>query len=633
MFGEFMYAVLTYAIKYWPISLALLACLIMSSALPPGNLKEVIFIIVLASSVVYYRLVVHKDKPKQQEQQGQQQRKQQVPVEQGNKPINQQQPKQPEKQQRTVEEIWADINSMIGLESVKKTLGDIQNTIQANYIRQQKGMNISTGTLHMVFRGNPGTGKTEIARKTGELLCALGALPGNAFVEATRSDLIGEYVGQTAPKVVAKVNEVLKQGGGILFIDEAYGLANAGGSTADFGKEAVEVLIQAMENCRDRLCVIMAGYEKEMDDFVYESNPGLKSRIAFYVDFPDYTTDELIQILQLHAKRKGCVIEVDALEKVRAFLPTVNLKVEGNGRYIRNLLEKTLQKQSARILRGEDPAKLIADDFPIPDRRKFAFGETVDNIWVEINSMIGLQEVKDTLRELQATVEANIIKRKQGMNVSTGMLHMVFKGSPGTGKTEIARKAGELLCAIGALPGDAFVEANQADLIAGHVGQTAIKTNDKVEEVLRQGGGILFIDEAYGLSNSQFGDDSINTLITAMENNRDRLCVVMAGYEKEMNDFVNKTNPGLKSRIAFQINFPDYSTEELVQILQLHGKKKGYTIEPQAINKIRNHLTNIKIEGNGRYIRNLLEKAERRQSHRVVAGQDPVLLTADDFDI
>ena len=369
----------------------------------------------------------------------------------------------------------------------------------------------------------------------------------------------------------------------------------------------------------------MAGYPREMNNFVYRSNPGLKSRIAFFVDFPDYSSDELIQILKLHSSRQGYEIEPAAIEKVRLHLPTVNMEIEGNGRYIRNLLENAVSKQARRVIAGANAKLLIADDFLPGSGHTFPVKD-IEIIWEEINSMIGLVGVKKALNELQATVEANILKTKQGMNITANTLHMVFRGNPGTGKTEVARKAGELLCAIGALPGNAFLEINQADLIAGYVGQTALKTTEKVETVLHQGGGILFIDEAYGLTNAgktsgggDFGKDAVNVLIKAMDDYRDRLCVIMAGYHKEMDDFVTKSNPGLKSRIAFYIDFPDYSTDELIQILELHAGRIGYKIEPAAIEKIRSHLPTVdmKTEGNGRYIRNLLEKAERRQNLRI----------------
>lgn len=614
-------------INHWPIPLVLVCAYFLPPL--PSPLGEILFFLFLLGGIAFDLAVIQPEKRQTQPQQP-------VPVGQA-AAVSTLHAKNHSWSARTPEEIWADINSMIGLKTVKETLHGIQDTIEADHLRRSQGIGVSNNTLHMAFMGNPGTGKTAMARKVGELLYAIGALPGSGFVEADRSDLIAGFVGQTATKTTDKINEVLRQGGGVFFLDEAYGLSNAAGESSDFGKEAVEILIKAMEDHRDKLCVIMAGYTKEMEHFIYGSNPGLKSRIAYTIDFPDYSTEELLQILELWAKDINCRIDADALDKVRAYLPSVNLKTEGNARHIRNLLDKARQAQSKRILQGDDAQLLIADDFNIPDRRKAVFGETVDKIWADINSMIGLETVKETLHSIQDTIEINIQKSKQGMNVDTGTLHMIFTGNPGTGKTEMARKVGELLCAIGALLGNGFVEVKKENLVGSHVGDTEKITMDKINEILRKGGGVLFIDEAYTLLNDTFGTSALDVIMTAMENYRDKLCVIFAGYSKEMGYFIDHVNPGLKSRIAYTIDFPDYSTEELLQILELQANRKQYVIQDAALEKVRQHLltVNMQTAGNGRYVRKLLEQAERTQSGRLKSegSTNYRLLTADDFKV
>ena len=355
--------------QHWPIPFALFITMLLPLG-RLGGLGDLLFLLIIGAGVAFDFLVVQKEHQESEQWQSAVQAQQQEVRQQ---PI-QFQPQKQESQQPAVapapptcdpQEIWDEIDSMIGLSPVKQRIKEIVENIQANYIRQQAGIDVKGQSLHMAFLGNPGTGKTEVARKIGELLCAIGALPGGAFVQATKSDLVGQYVGQTAPKVQEVVGKVLEQGGGVLFIDEAYSLNNLEGNASSFGQEAVEEIMQYMENDRDKLCVILAGYEGEMMHFIEKTNPGLKSRIPYYLNFPDYTPDELIEILKLHAGRQGYTIADDALQKIKAHLPKVNMQTEGNGRYIRNILEKAITKQAPRVLNGADPKILIVDDFAL----------------------------------------------------------------------------------------------------------------------------------------------------------------------------------------------------------------------------------------------------------------------------
>lgn len=358
--------------QHWPIPFALFITMLLPLG-RLGGLGDLLFLLIIGAGVAFDFLVVQKE---QQQYQPVMQVQEQQPVQLPKIEIQQQPVQAPEQENqqpaaapapptRDPQEIWDEIDSMIGLEAIKQRIKEIVENIQANYIRQQAGIDVKGQSLHMAFLGNPGTGKTEVARKIGELLCAIGALPGGAFVQATKSDLVGQYVGQTAPKVQEVVGKVLEQGGGVLFIDEAYSLNNLEGNASSFGQEAVEEIMQYMENDRDKLCVILAGYEGEMMHFIEKTNPGLKSRIPYYINFPDYTPDELIEILKLHAGRQGYTIADDALQKIKAHLPKVNMQTEGNGRYIRNILEKAITKQAPRVLNGADPKILIVDDFAL----------------------------------------------------------------------------------------------------------------------------------------------------------------------------------------------------------------------------------------------------------------------------
>ena len=253
----------------------------------------------------------------------------------------------------TLEELLEELDGLIGLAEVKKEVHDLVNLIKVREIRKDQGLKVMDMSFHMVFTGNPGTGKTTVARLIAKIYKKLGFLSKGQFVETDRSGLVAGYVGQTAGKVTEMVNSAL---GGILFIDEAYALARKGMEN-DFGREAIDTLVKLMEDHRDDFLVIVAGYTQEMHDFL-TSNPGLISRFNKYIDFPDYTDDELMQILELMAKKQEYRITEEAAGALRSQLEkmTISERMDfGNARGIRNTLEKLVQAQSNRIVETEEP--------------------------------------------------------------------------------------------------------------------------------------------------------------------------------------------------------------------------------------------------------------------------------------
>ncbi|MEW5763233.1 MAG: AAA family ATPase [Bacillota bacterium] len=263
--------------------------------------------------------------------------------------------------QRGLREVWAEIDSLVGLAPVKDALREVAALVIADRERRARGLPPLRQTLHMAFLGNPGTGKTTVARLAGELLAALGALPSGHLVETDRSGLVAGYVGQTALKVREAVQRAM---GGVLFVDEAYSLAR-GGET-DFGREALDALVKAMEDHRDRLCVVLAGYTGEMRE-LFRANPGLESRIAFTLEFPDYSPEELLEIARLYASKRGWKLTPDAeaalLERFRE--EAFRIGELGNGRFARNLVEAAERRAALRIARGEGPSNVLeGGDFP-----------------------------------------------------------------------------------------------------------------------------------------------------------------------------------------------------------------------------------------------------------------------------
>ena len=244
---------------------------------------------------------------------------------------------------KSIDEIFKDLNELVGLNNVKKMLTDLVDLIE---FKKKSGsyLKIKDTNLHMVFLGNPGTGKTTVARMVAGILYNLDYIEQNKLIEVSAKDLIGQYVGQTAPKTMEVIEKAL---GGVLFIDEAYSLATKPGQATTFNEECIATLIQAMENYRDNLVVIFAGYTKEMDAFL-KSNSGIISRIGYTLEFKDYTVDELIQILLSMFKKSGFIVDNKALEKARQIIEKYrHTEGFGNARFVRNLYEKSVIKHAS----------------------------------------------------------------------------------------------------------------------------------------------------------------------------------------------------------------------------------------------------------------------------------------------
>lgn len=240
-----------------------------------------------------------------------------------------------------------EFSSFIGLNKLKDIMKEVYATKKINEKRKQIGLSVKNQVLHMLFKGNPGTGKTTIARKLAQFYLNNGFLSKGHFIEAERADLVGEYIGQTAQKTRAMIQKSL---GGILFIDEAYSLARGG--EKDFGKEAIDTLVTHMENNHQDFVLILAGYPYEMDNFL-SLNPGLESRFAFQLDFLDFTVNQLMQIALQMLNEREYELTINAKNKLKRHLleqKQIEYDNFSNARYIRNLIEETIRKQSIRLI-------------------------------------------------------------------------------------------------------------------------------------------------------------------------------------------------------------------------------------------------------------------------------------------
>ncbi|BCV25038.1 stage V sporulation protein K [Gelria sp. Kuro-4] len=241
-------------------------------------------------------------------------------------------------------EALAQLDALVGLEEVKQLVYEIKAFIEIQQRRRQEGLATEPLTLHMVFRGNPGTGKTTVARILGTLFKELGVLSKGHLVEVERADLVGEYIGHTAQKTREQIKRSL---GGILFVDEAYSLARGGDK--DFGKESIDCLVKAMEDHRGDLVLILAGYREEMDYFL-QTNPGLRSRFPIKIDFPDYSLNELLEIAQVFLAQRDYYLSPGAREELlRQLQVTHNFRHSGNARLVRNIIERAIRRQAVRL--------------------------------------------------------------------------------------------------------------------------------------------------------------------------------------------------------------------------------------------------------------------------------------------
>jgi stage V sporulation protein K len=255
-----------------------------------------------------------------------------------------------QKRSSIVEEIFQELNTLIGLEKIKSLIGEIYAYIEIQKKRQQEELAFENTVLHMIFKGNPGTGKTTVARIIGKLFREIGVLKKGHVLEVERADLVGEYIGHTAQKTR---DQLKKAQGGVLFIDEAYSLARGG--EKDFGKEAIDCLCKGMEDGRDGFILILAGYINEMDWFM-ETNPGLRSRFPIHLTFPDYTTAELLNIADKLLKERQYVLATSARDELRLIIEAKSKKHQhnGNARLVRNIIERSMRRQAVRLIDKQD---------------------------------------------------------------------------------------------------------------------------------------------------------------------------------------------------------------------------------------------------------------------------------------
>ncbi len=527
-------------------------------------------------------------------------------------------------EERSVEDILKDLDKYIGMDEVKAAVREIAYAVKNSVERAERGLGEQEKmSMHIILTGNPGTGKTTIARKLGEILAAIGYLDSGHVVEVDRAKMVSPYQGET-PKVVDRLCD--KAMGGILFVDEAYTLApvSQAGDRDNQGAQALEKLMKRMEDDRGKFVVIAAGYRTEMDN-LFRINPGFRSRFNYFLNIEDYTPDQLYEIMLVFAKEKKYLFseQAEALtKKMITEMYNSRDKDFANGRTMRSLFDQICKKQAQR-LQGESISSMsneqlmTIEDQDIPYEAPQAVDYT--ECLKKLDGLVGLGGVKKEISNLAAYLNLQI---KRGETNTFQGKHYVFTGNPGTGKTTVARIMADVFKTLGIVSRGQLVEADRAKLVAGYSGQTAIKTNQLVDQAM---GGVLFIDEAYTLKSNDsdsFGAEAIDTLLKRLEDDRGKFICIVAGYTDQMHDFID-TNPGLKSRFTQTIHFDDYTPDELTQIFINLAKGKNFTIDEETEGAIHREFEQLYLRrdknfGNAREARRIFDGAVERQSQRLV---------------
>lgn len=546
---------------------------------------------------------------------------------------------------KTLDDVMREFDKFVGVDDVKDAIRRIALTVEE--ARKKGGEAAANGSIqsHFVFVGNPGTGKTTMARLFADALAAMGALPSGHLVETDRGNLVSQYVGETPKNVRKAVRDAM---GGVLFIDEAYSLY--GGDGDSYGQQAVDTLLKDCEDLRGKFVCLLAGYPVEMHRFM-GSNPGLQRRFNETITFRDYTGPELTQIFRNMAAAKGIRLDADADSQVGAFFDKMYMtrgQRFGNAGTVRNTLEEAVSRMRARLDQARTAGTYtddMADTLTMADIGGESAKKSVDDILASLDDLIGMDDVKRQIEQIAKRVRANQRRIESGRGRATvDNIHIVITGNPGTGKTTVANRLGQVFKAIGVLPTDRVIVKKKEDILDSYANSAGKNMRKAVDDAM---GGILFIDEAYTLlppgtpgTTSQDGQEAINALMTCMSERAGQFITVIAGYKLEIEEFIRNANPGLERRFTHRIHIPDYSVDNLYAIYMQQVQKGGFVLTEDA-----QKLLHLKIEemvtgkdekfGNAGTMIKLFEQTVERQADRVDpdTADDDALFTIEAADI
>ncbi|WP_433870159.1 right-handed parallel beta-helix repeat-containing protein [Saccharopolyspora sp. CA-218241] len=492
----------------------------------------------------------------------------------------------------------ADLDELIGLTGVKQEVRGLINLIRMSQVRQEKGLPMPPISRHLVFAGPPGTGKTTVARLYGAVLGELGILSQGHMIEASRADLVGQYIGSTAIKTTELVNKAI---GGVLFIDEAYTLtAQTGGVGPDFGQEAVDTLMKMMEDHRDELVVIVAGYSELMQRFL-ESNPGVASRFTRTIEFPNYSVEELVTITSNLCRKHYYELTDDAVEELTNYFTRVPKgETFGNGRVARKLFEEMISLQASRLAmsppaRDSDLSRLTAQDITpqtaqleqLPagsdepdaaDDPRSALGAT--RTWRRLAELSGL----DGPRNAIGAALVGLCERRNQRRALGGHGNAVLIGARGSGRTELARLYAQGLAELDLVPVGQLVRvALGEDLSPQWPGQAESLVRKAVEDAR---GGVLVVDADAA---EEAEPEEAEALLAALRGDTADLVVLLTGTRSAV-DAVFARVPKLRECFALRWEVGTYSAADLAAIAVRYLRERGHEVPDEVCAAVRDHL-------------------------------------------
>ena len=529
----------------------------------------------------------------------------------------------------------AKLNELVGLVGVKTQIQQMKNRM--NFHGSQSSESLSGN--HMVFLGPPGTGKTTIARIITRILYDFGYIRENKCVEIDGGYLKSPYAGQTAKRANAILRYAM---GGVLFIDEAYILTEDKANAQ--GAEAVGVLLKAMEDHKSDFVCIMAGYEDNINRML-ASNEGFASRVKYKIYFENFTTEEMGQIFR-NLMRSSSVhrykIDKDAFDLLLShFEKERRIPGFGNARVVRTAWDSILDVHADAFMRKEIPEEQkfvitkqdvqnyinVRQKQMVEDGRNFIASRNLDSTVIslqelkqktkpgsehpddDLNALTGLDVVKDEIKRMKAQFSF------YDGNMENNGNHMVFLGPPGTGKTTVASIMTGYLYQMGIIQENSYLDINGDFLRGMYLGHTGKRTEAVVQY---SQGMVLFIDEAYLLTSNDgtadaFGQEAVGVLLDAMEKYRKNFVVIFAGYDREMNNFLDM-NSGLRSRISLEFHFQSYTPHELAQMFRNVAKDHGFTVASDVWVPMQRYFKTQVTDplfGNGRFVRQFFEEVKK----------------------
>lgn len=571
---------------------------------------------------------------------------------------NTQQPKKLEQLQKTnsdnnsIKSLFEEFDNLVGLHNLKQSLRDFISYLE--FVKERKAKGIETNeniSANCIFLGNPGTGKTTVARILGRFFKAIGLLKNGHVVEVDRASLIGEYIGETAQKTEKVINQAL---GGILFIDEAYSLKRDKNSN-DFGQEAIDIILKRMEDYKDKFFVIAAGYPELMEKFI-NSNPGLKSRFTHHFYFDDYNSSELAEIFKIFSEKEKYSFNEDAekflIEKLDSLIDNTDGSF-GNARFIRNLFSETKIELSKRYHLLEDEEKdfyslntiLISDIqsawLNINNRNNSVVksNEKIDRYVNEINNLVGLSSVKTTFNRIIASIKVDKLKSEKSISSVHKTYNSIFIAEPGSGTSTVARLFAKSLFASNKLSKGQLIEIDSS-LFSGLSKLDAYLTMDELFKKL-SGNVILVNDVTASLQClKHFSDSLLQYFLKKLYLMNDEVTAILSGTREEI-EIIIESFPVLESQFPNKFEFEPYTNRQLLEIALSICQKKNYQLDEGAWQQLLELIDEMR-QGknrnfyNARSIKELLNRAISIQEDRILSmpniqGSDLMTITYDDL--